>query len=212
MSAKHSQSFWVGIFIALNLLVSVALADTEPATTSEPAAQATPIDPKKLVEQAENALDRQDLTAAVKLYFQAAELNYTPAQVKTGEFADAAQYYDAAVGWYIMAAMQGDAAGQYHLAKMYQLGNGIEQDEAKASYWFRRSAAKNFVPSLKILSGAYRHGTLGVKIDLEQAMAWEAKIARLEAIERKAVDEKLAELVAAQKKLQEEKAKKANSK
>lgn len=208
MSAKHIQSFWVGMFIALNLLASVALADPNVAAT--PAVQAAPVDPKKLMEQAEKALDRQDLTEAMKFYFQAAEQNYTPAQVAVGKLADSAQYYDAAVGWFLMAAMQGDAEGQYNLARMYESGNGIQKDEAKASYWYRRSAAKNFIPALKVLAGSYRLGSLGVKIDLEQAKAWEAKALRLEAIERKTLDEKMAKLAEDQKKLREEEAKKAN--
>lgn len=210
MSAKHIQSFWVGMFIALNLLASVALAEPDVAATPKPATQAAPVDPVKLMEQAEKALDRQDLTEAMKFYFQAAEQNYTPAQVAVGKFADSAQYYDAAVGWFLMAAMQGDAEGQYNLARMYESGNGIQKDEAKASYWYRRSAAKNFIPALKVLAGSYRLGSLGVKIDLEQAKAWEAKALRLEAIERKTLDEKMAKLAEEQKKLREEEAKKAN--
>lgn len=203
MSARHSQSFLVGIFV-LKLLSSVALAD--PAT---PATSVTPVDPEKLVAQAEKALDHEDLDVAIKLYHQAAELNYTPAQVSAGEFAESGGFSEEAVGWFLMAATQGDAAGQYDLARMYASGIGIEKDDAKALYWFRRSAAKNFLPSVKIMAGAYHTGGFSgqIKVDLDQAKSWDTKASRLEAIERKATDEKMA---AFKKSQEEEAAKKAN--
>lgn len=209
MSARHSQSFWVGVFIALNLLSSVALAAAS-AVPAVPAASVAPVDPEKLVAQADKALDRDELDVAIKLYVQAAEQNYTPAQVALGQLADSAQAYEEAVGWFLMAATQDNAAGQYDLGRMYVAGNGIEKDEAKASYWFRRSAAKNFLPSVKLLAAAYRVGDLGIKVDLDQAKFWDAKAARLETIETKAAERKLAEWAASQRKLQEEAAKKAN--
>ncbi len=200
MSARHSQSFWVGIFV-LNLLSSVALAD--------PATSVTPVDPEKLVAQAEKALDHEDLDVAIKLYHQAAELNYTPAQASMGEFAESGGFSEEAVGWFLMAATQGDATGQYDLARMYAAGIGIEKDDAKALYWFRRSAAKNFLPAVKVIAGAYSTGGFSgqIKVDLDQAKSWDAKASRLEAIERKAADEKMA---AFKKSQEEEAAKKAN--
>jgi uncharacterized protein len=207
MIARHSQSLWVGVIIALNLLSSIALADS--------AVPAVPVDPEKLVAQAEKALDQEELDLAIKLYHQAAELNYIPAQVAMGEFADSAQFYEEAVGWFLMAATQGDAAGQYHLGRMYIAGTGIEKDGAKALYWIRHSADKKFLPAVKVLAEAYHAGGFSglVKVDLDQAKSWDAKASRLEAIERKAADEKLAALVASRKKLQEEEAeKKANKK
>jgi TPR repeat protein len=201
MSARQGQSFCVGIIVALNLLCSVAQADPAASTAA---------DPEKLIVQAEQALDREELDTAVKLYQQAAELNSTAAQVYMGEFANSAQFYEEAVGWFLMAASQGNAAGQFDLAQMYVAGTGIEKDEAKALYWFRRSADKNYLPAVKLVGNAYRLGLYGLKIDLEKAKSWDAKASRLEAIQKKVDDEKLAEYVAAQKKLQEEAAKKAN--
>lgn len=205
MSARYSQVLWVGIFVALNLLSSVALAD--------PATPVTPVDPKNLVEQAEKALDREEIDNAIKLYTQAAELNYTPAQVYIGEFADSAQFYEEAVGWFLMAASQGDSAGQFNLARMYLAGNGIQKDDAKALYWYKRSANKNFLPAVQVIAAAYHNGGFSglIKVDPDQAKSWDDKVTRLKAIARKEADEKLAALAAAQKKLQEEAAaKKAN--
>lgn len=206
MKARRNRSHWVGIFIALNLLSFAALADS--------AAPATPVDPKELVAQAEQALDRDEIDVGVKLYHQAAELNYTLAQVYMGEFAETSQYLEEAVGWFLMAATQGDAAGQYDLGRMYVSGSGIAKDEAKGLYWFRRSADKNYLPAVKIIAGAYRSGTFPqlIKVDLDQAKLWEAKAARLEALQRKANDEKIAAAVAANKKNQEEEAAKKAAK
>jgi TPR repeat protein len=195
----------------MNLLPSVALADPiAPAVLAAPAASATPSDPKKLMEQAEKALDIDGVSAAIKIYLQAAELNYTPAQVQMGEFADFAQFYEEAVGWYLMAATQGDAAGQFNLGKMYSLGNGIEKDEAKAAYWIRRSAAKDYTPAVKYIVQAYQVGLLGFKVDQDLARSWGAKAKRLEAIEKKAAAKRLEDLAAAKKKLREDAAKKAD--
>jgi len=208
MNLRHNGLLWFGIF-TLTMLPSVSFADpVASATTSESAAPVLPSDGEKLYQQATTKLDSDDLSAALILYAQAAELNYIPAQVQLGEFADSSQFYEAAVGWFLMAAMQGDAAGQYNLGRMYQSGNGIEKDDAKASYWMRRSAAKNYVAAIKALALGYRIGTLGIKVDLDQANALDAKAARLEAIETREIKKKLAEFAEAQKKLKEEAAKK----
>lgn len=193
MSARHSQTFWVGILFALSMLSSVALAD--PAASVTPAS-GTPADPEQLMARAEKALDQEELVEAVNLYAQAAELNYTPAQVAMGDYMVAGEFFDSAVGWYLMAATQGNAAGQYGLAELYYAGKGIEKDEAKALYWYRRSAAKNFLPSVKVMALAYRKGGFSgqVPVDLDQAKSWDAKVSRLSAIEKKAADEKTAAL------------------
>lgn len=213
MSAVLSQSYWAGIFVALSLLSSFALA--EPATSAVPAAPVTAVDPKKLVEQAEAALNDEDLVAAIKLFHQAAELNYIPAQVTMGELAESSQFYEESVGWFLMAAMQGDAAGQYNLARMYGTGLGIEKDHAKALYWMRRSAAKDYLPAASVIATSYRAGGFSglIKIDLDQAKLWDAKVSRLSAIAEKEAAERRAALTAAKRKLQaEQAAKKANSK
>lgn len=206
MSARYSQSFWVGIFVVLNLLPPVALAD--PAASAVQATSVTPVDPVKLFAQAEKALDNDELDTAMRLYTQAAELNYTPAQVVLGELADSAQIYEEAVGWFLMAATQGDATGQFDLARMYLLGNGIEKNDSKALYWARRSADKKFLPAVEMIVKAYQQGGFSglVKVDLNQAKIWDDKAVRLRAIASKAEGEKLDRFNASLKKFQEEEA------
>ncbi|HEY5139660.1 MAG TPA: tetratricopeptide repeat protein [Methylococcales bacterium] len=216
MSARYSQSYWVGLFVALNLLSTVtSAAPAISAASAVPVVPAKPVDPIKLVEQAEKALDQEDLVAAMKLYYQAAEQNYLPAQVRMGQFAESSQFYEESVGWYLMAATQGSAEGQANLGRMYMTGNGIEKDDNKALYWVRRAAAQDYLPAVRVMAVSYKVGGFSGKIkpDLDQEKLWNAKVSRLEAIARRAADEKLAELAASAKKLKEdEAAKRANKK
>lgn len=193
MSAMNNSLFWGGIFVALWLHSSSALAETAAssvAASSVVAVPAVPEDPKKLVEQAEQKMDDEDLAAAIFLYDKAAQLNYTPAQVQMGDFAVSGEFFNTAVGWYLTAAMQGDAAGQYHLAQMYQSGRGIEKDDMKALYWYRRSAAQDYVPAIKVIAFAYRKGGFSgqIPIDLDRAKTWDSKAAHLEVVQRKVAD------------------------
>lgn len=192
MKAKNSQSFWVGILL-FNMLSSAALAEEPPATPLTASALANlkipQEDPKKIAERAQAALDDEDLVAAIKLFYQAALQNYIPAQVQMGQFAQSSETYEEAVGWYLTAAMQGDAAGQFDLSGMYAEGLGIEKDPVKALYWTRRAAAQNYLPAVKAMARSYRIGGFSgeVKVDLDQAKLWDAKEARLNAIERREV-------------------------
>ncbi|MGA9666579.1 MAG: hypothetical protein WBQ69_09055, partial [Gallionella sp.] len=161
-------------------------------------------DPAKIEAAAEQAYNNEDLDIAIPLFHQAAKLNNLRAQVFLGEMAEAAQIYEAAVGWYLTAAMQGDPAAQYNLARMYVAGTGIEKDDAKALYWFKHSADKKQLDAMKAMANAYRVGLFGLQVDPDQAASWNAKVARQEAIERKEEDEKLKALIAKQKKLQDD--------
>ena len=142
MRAKHNWSCWLAMLF-LTLLPSVVLAETASATP------ATPPDPAKIEAAAEQAYNNEDLDIAIPLFHQAAKLNNLRAQVFLGEMAEAAQIYEAAVGWYLTAAMQGDPAAQYNLARMYVSGTGIEKDDAKALYWIKHSADKKQLDAVK---------------------------------------------------------------
>ena len=190
---------WIGIFALI--MSSIALAEQVPSTTSVDVEKSFPkTDAERLIAQkegekitarADQQLDVQEIGEAMKLYIQAAELNYVPAQVKLGELANFSQYYETAVGWFLMAAMQGDAAGQYNLGLMYLAGHGIEQDDSKAAFWIRRSAAKNFTLATKAIANAYRSGDMGVKIDIAQANEWESRAKLLTERDTREVSKKL---------------------
>ena len=47
-----------------------------------------------------------------------------------------------AVKWYRRAAEQGNAIGQVNLGLMYELGQGVAQEDAEAVKWYRKAAAQ----------------------------------------------------------------------
>ena len=82
----------------------------------------------------------EDFKEAARLYRLSADQNYLPAQVRIGELAQAAEDYEEAFGWYLVAAFQGDAAGQFNVAQMYALGLGTLASPEKAFFWTKKSA------------------------------------------------------------------------
>ncbi|MEO8343452.1 MAG: hypothetical protein ABI536_06495 [Gallionella sp.] len=181
MYTKFSQLFWISIFMVF-ALPQLARADGAADMA-----------------RAENALKGEDLSEAIKFLRLAAEQNHIPAQVELGEIMHSTQENEAAVGWFLTAAYQGDAAGAYDLGQMYVVGEGVEKNSGKALYWIKHSAEKNYLPAVEILASAYRLGDLGLAIDLDQAKIWEAKLPPLRAAAKKIIDDKLAASAAAQK-------------
>ena len=49
--------------------------------------------------------------------------------------------YQTALKLWRIAAEKGDPNAQYHLGKMYQLGQGVEQSDSVAKAWYRLAAA-----------------------------------------------------------------------
>lgn len=188
--------------LAFSLLSLAALADT-----AEDMARAN------------DFYDSQQLVDAFKLMNKLAEQNYLPAQARLGEMLDYTEADEEAVGWYIMAAAQGDAAGAYGLGRMYLSGEGIKKDPAQALFWIRFAAEKDDLNALKAMADAYRKGAdsgLPVQVDLKQAEYWDAKKAPIEAAvlkvkeaKRQAYLKKLYEKQEALKKESEEAAKNA---
>lgn len=181
MSKRLSQSFGIGI-LALIVLSPVAIAD-----------------PAGDVVRAKEALKREDITEAAKIFRQAAEQNYAPAQVELGQLMHTTEENEEAVGWFLMAAYQGDAAGAYNLGQMYLVGDGVEKNSEKALYWTKHAAEKNYLPAVEVLANAYRKGSLGLAIDIDQANVWESKLPALRAAAQKILDEQFAASAAANK-------------
>jgi TPR repeat protein len=194
MDKVLGQSFWVGILMLFMFSPSVfadAVAD---------------------MALGDKAMESEDIPQAEKYYRLAAEQNYAPAQVAMGELMHSTLENDQAVGWFLMAAYQGDAAGAYDLGQMYVVGEGVEQNSAKALYWIKHSAEKNYLPAVEVIARAYRMGDLGLDIDLDQAKIWDAKLPALRAAANKLIKEKLNALAASQKAAREEAVKKATEK
>lgn len=69
---------------------------------------------------------------------------------------------------YQQYAEQGDTEAQFNLGSMYLSGQGVEQDHAKAAFWFNLAAQANCYRSLYHLACLYMEG-MGVNQDSEEA-------------------------------------------
>lgn len=187
MNARHQRTLRNGI-LAFCLLSSVALADN-----AEDMARAN------------DFYDKQEMTNAAEIFKKLASQNYLPAQVRLGDLLDYSEIHEVAVGWYIMAAFQGNPEGAYGLGRAYNTGLGIKKDPDQALYWYKFAADKDNLNAVMVLEKAYLKGDaagLSVPVDLKQAEYWKAKRIILDAAHTKEFEEKLA----AEKKKREEKA------
>ncbi len=75
-------------------------------------------------------------------------------------------------------ATSGDAEAQFELARAYEDGKGLPQDDAKAVEWFRRSAEQGNAQAQNSLGVMYALGR-GVTRDREEAVRWYKKAAKL---------------------------------
>lgn len=177
MRTKHILSLLVGI-LYFGLLSPIAFATPEEDMAS-----------------AEKSFNEEDIKEAARFLRLAAEQNYFPAQIRLGEFMNASDDHDEAFGWFLTAAFQGDAAGQYNLGQMYALGYGTQQNFEKALYWTKKAAEQNFLPAVQLLAMSYKvipetdnkkskvKNFLGVIPNQVQADFWAAKLPELEKAE-----------------------------
>lgn len=97
---------------------------------------------------AEGYFNIEEYGEAAKLYRQAAEQGYAPAQFGMGVLYDigrgVAQDYKLALSWYTKAAEQGYAKAQNNLGFMYSQGKGTQKDYVAAHKWFNVSGARGY--------------------------------------------------------------------
>lgn len=116
-----------------------------------------------------------NFTEAMALWHKIAEQGYAPAQVWLANTLDYSEQNEAAVVWFRKAADQGDPAGEFGLAAMYEKGEGIAQDNGQALTYFTRAAEKNYQDAVFRLALLYKNGGLGLQPDPEKAAFWGAK-------------------------------------
>jgi uncharacterized protein len=73
-------------------------------------------------------------------------------------------------------ANDGNALAQYNLAQMYSTGRGVDQDDAAAVVWFRKSAEQDYAFAQSNLGVMYLDGR-GVPQDFTKAIIWFRKAA-----------------------------------
>jgi uncharacterized protein len=114
---------------------------------------------------------RDDVEATVwfrKAAFQGfprAQVNLGFVLEKTGRLAARKE----AARWYGCAAEQGFAAGQHHLARHYETGDGMPRDLAKAVFWYVKAMNQNFGAS-QYAFGRLRRDGIGLPRNTAEAM------------------------------------------
>ena len=79
--------------------------------------------------------------------------------------------YSTALKEFETLARQNDPRGQYALAVMYDIGEGVLQSSKEAVKYYRLAAAQNFANAQNNLGVAYDRGE-GVGTDYKEAMKW----------------------------------------
>ncbi|WP_298728734.1 tetratricopeptide repeat protein [uncultured Ferrovibrio sp.] len=99
----------------------------------------------------------QDMNQAIAWYRRAAEMGFARAQANLaaiylqGEGGVPVDYAEA-LKWFDAAAKQGHAVAQYNLGLMYELGLGVEKNEAAALGWYNNAAKAGQPDALERLS------------------------------------------------------------
>lgn len=99
----------------------------------------------------------KDIDKAMQWYRRAAELGFSRAQANLAAIylqgeEGVTVNYDEAHKWFAAAAIQGHAVAQYNLGLMFELGLGIEKNEAKALGWYNLAAKSGQPEALERLS------------------------------------------------------------
>ena len=138
----------------------------------------------------------QDHAAAARWYRKAAEQGHAEAQARLAEIcakgcgvskdeveavkwfrkAEKHDFVETPLGWWRMAAEQGDTNEQLRLGGMYAEGDGVSQDHAEAARWFRKAADQGHAEAQYILGEMYGDGR-GLQKDEADALKWWRKAA-----------------------------------
>ena len=102
------------------------------------------------------------------------------AQVLADAANDAYNRQDYATAYRIWKAdaEQGDVIAQYNYGRLFAKGQGVEQNDKQAVYWFRKAAARDHVYAQVYLGWMYRNGR-GVEQDFNEAVRLYTKTADL---------------------------------
>lgn len=72
--------------------------------------------------------------------------------------------YSTALSLWVPLAEAGHVAAQYNVARMFDSGIGVPEDDAKAALWYGRAAEQDFAPAIRELALSYLDGE-GVPAD-----------------------------------------------
>ena len=86
--------------------------------------------------------------------------------------------YATAIKIYEQLANQGNAEAQYEIGSMYQLGDGVQNDNKKANHWYEKAANQGHIDAQFYLGENYFSG-YGIPKDFKKAIYWYEKAANL---------------------------------
>ena len=123
----------------------------------------------RTLETGYGTLLKRDSIQARRLFEQAAEAGYAPAQNYLGFLLFSDGKPREAIDWMMCAAEKGDLTAYTNLGWMLLYGNGAVRDVEKALYWLRRGADLGSAPAEAMLGDVYREG-IGVAADSAAAL------------------------------------------
>lgn len=136
-------------------------------------------EPAALMDKGAAAYRLGDLATAIKWYREAADAGFAPAQAKLAFVLDHAEENEEAVAWFAKAAEQGNAEGEFGLARMLAAGEGISRDPALALRWMKAAADQDFQPALSGLALWLEGGVKGIAADAQGAARYWLRAAEL---------------------------------
>ena len=115
----------------------------------------------------------KDLEQALRLYFRAGNAGIADAFTEGGEIylEESPPDYREAKSWLEHAVQGGSAEGYDALGWLYELGNGVDKDLARASSLFNEAAKRGSAEGAYHVALTYYHG-LGVQQDRAAACQW----------------------------------------
>ncbi|HSS99095.1 MAG TPA: serine/threonine-protein kinase [Terriglobales bacterium] len=156
-----------------------------PSTEVPPAAPPSPLSAETSAKPAETGHDAKPKSSAESVRAAADARAKAAAATEAAEVKDfldrataarSSEQYSIAAEWYQKAAERGNAVAQNELGRLYQSGQGVQKDPAKAVEWFHKAADQGHPVAQLNLGIAYDDG-VGVTKDAAQAVQWYTKSA-----------------------------------
>jgi TPR repeat protein len=103
-------------------------------------------------------------------------LESVPRLIMADESIKYKNFDELAMAVFIGEAENGDIRVQFVLGEMYRDGEGVEQDDRQAVYWYTKAAEQGHVDAQYILGTMFENGQ-GASQDYQQAARWYTKAA-----------------------------------
>lgn len=113
----------------------------------------------------------KNVNKGMEYYQRAAELGFSLAQLRMGDFYTDNKDYAQAFNWYLKAAENGENEAQNSLGVCYYFGLGTKEDYEKAASWFLKSALQNNKDAKNNISVCYKNGC-GVTKNINESIKW----------------------------------------